>query len=130
QVASVWTTSATGARARCHTQGIVRQVESVDVIGGDPGFPPSLERAHVIDLIGPRTAPAMSHARNHEEADPVVLLLTHFCENTVVVINGVAGRNRGVVPAVIKDQLSTAGFKCGEVRIDRIDDRADLFINN
>ena len=72
----------------------------------------------------------MAHAGNHEEANPVVLVLAHLRQDAVVVINAIAGRNRRVVPAVIEDQLSTTRLERGQVGIDRINNVADFLIHN
>ncbi len=65
------------------------------------------------EIIRAGPAAAVLHAGNHEDADERVgILLAHFCDDAVVVINGVESGDRGIVPAVINDELAAAGFEC------------------
>src|SRR5262249_29186762 len=73
-----------------HVDAIARYVTTQHLIGRNAGFAPALERTHVIHLIRTGAASAVSHAGNHEETHPVVLLRTHFGKNAVVVIDSVA----------------------------------------
>src|SRR5437762_55834 len=58
-----------------HVDAIVGYVICRQLIGSCIGFLPTFESGHPVDLVGTDAALAVAHAGNHEEADPVVLLL-------------------------------------------------------
>src|SRR5262245_24086666 len=72
----------------------------------------------------------MSHTGNHEETDPAVLFRSQPGEHAIVVIDRIAGRYRGVVPAVIENQFAAASLEFRQIRIDSIYNSADFFIDN
>src|ERR1039457_7476440 len=47
-------------------------------------FAPALQHRHLIELVCSRPSAAMLHAGNHEEADPIALVLAHLREYAVV----------------------------------------------
>jgi hypothetical protein len=66
------------------------------------------------------------HAWRHEQADPVVLLGAHLRQHARVVVDRVAGGDRGVVPAVIQQELATARLERRSA--DGVDDGTDLLV--
>ena len=80
-------------------------------------------RGHVVDLVRAGAAAAVLHARRHEQAHEVVLLAAHLRQHALVVVDGVAGRDRGVVPAVVQEQLAAVRLERRQIGVDGVDDR-------
>src|SRR5688572_20121909 len=67
---------------------------------GCPLFAPLFQGAHPVDLVRPGASAAVAHSWNHEQLQPVVLILSHPGDDAVVVIHRVLGLNGGIGPAV------------------------------
>ena len=60
----------------------------------------------------------------------VVLLAAHLLLHARVVVDGVARRDRRVVPAVVHQQLAAARLERAQIRVHGVDDGADLLVDD
>src|SRR6185503_14233470 len=76
------------------------------------------------EVLRAGTATAMLHSWDHVKTrEGVRGGAAHFCDHALIVVHGIERRNRGIVPAVIEDQLASArpeGTKVGIGSVERL----------
>src|SRR6202021_1984991 len=98
-------------------------------LGGVILFAPLRDRSHRIEAIGPGTAGAMHHARCHKEPSKSPRRLNaHFPLHALIILDGAPGGDRGVGPALKENELSATRGEGAEIRIIRVDNRAELSV--
>src|SRR5207302_2369290 len=74
-------------------------------------------------------ASAVLHSGHHKETDKRSrFTLAHFRRNVLKIVDRVQRWERGIAPAVIKDQLAASRFECFQVRIYGVQTRSEFFI--
>src|SRR5688572_26467509 len=85
-------------------------------------FAPSLQRTEEIGLIRSDAATTMAYSRHQEQAHPLILSAAKLLRDGVVVVDRILRSGTRIRPAVIQQELASAGFECRQIRIARLDE--------
>src|ERR1041385_5278647 len=78
-----------GTERAAHVYSIIAHTIRRNLIWSLALFAPGFHSSYDGKLVRPRSASAVIHSWNHEQPKPVVLMRSHFFENTGVVVHAV-----------------------------------------
>ncbi len=92
---------------------------------------PGLDRRKAVELVRARAAGAVPHARDHEQAQETGGgRCAHRGLDLPVIGDGIVGREQGVGPAMVHDDLAAAGVKRLQVGIVGTEGRAHVLLQD